>query len=195
MPVDRVLAGVFEGKMQHRRWQTGIRRIEGDEGRERFQLHLDRKSFRLIFDRGDRIFAAKNDIGKADSVQRTLLGLTIRLNMEGEALIDRRLRLGWVGIVVVAGADDLIENVPMPQLAVAAEINLAGAEAADRHSDQRRLGAVIDVRRSARGQRFHPFRRQLLVERNELFGVLGGKGTGDEIRFDDERERADAKKS
>ena len=40
-----------------------------------FLLDLDRKSIRFVLDRADRIFAAKSDVGKADSVQRALLRL------------------------------------------------------------------------------------------------------------------------
>ena len=78
----------------------------------------------------------------------------------------------------VARADMLIENVPMPELSVAAQIELAGADAADGHADLLQLGPAVDGRDAAGEQRPHPRRIELLVGGNQLFEVGGLERAG-----------------
>ncbi len=186
------LTGVLHGEMQHRGRQAGIGDVEGDERRKSLQRHAHREAVGFVFHFADRVFAAEGNVGEAGAVERALFRLAVELDADGEALVERLVGLGRVGVVGVAGADDLIENVPVPELAVAAEVELAGAEAADRHADQGGFAAAVDLRLAAGRQGAHPFRRQLLVEGDELAGVLRGERAGDEAGLGQQRGRAQA---
>lgn len=83
-----------------------------------------------------------------------------------------RLVAGEVGPLAFARKDAFlvfVEDVPKPELAVAAQIQRPAADAADGHPDVFQLTARLEVhiRRPARGQRMHPLRVQLLVRRHE----------------------------
>ena len=81
---------------------------------------------------------------------------------------------GWALLeraVLRAGSDVAIENVPMPKLAVATQVKLASAKAADRHADLREVRAAIHLSLAAGRERSHPFRRELFVGGHKLFEV------------------------
>ena len=79
-----------------------------------------------------------------------------------------------VGVVAVAGADLLVEDVPVPEIAVAAEVDLAGAEAADRHADLGQFRAATDGPRAAGRERFDPRTQEALLGRHQA-GKIGGR--------------------
>ena len=134
----------------------------------------------------------KDDVGKAGPVEGAVVDLAVGFDAQGEALIERRFRLRRMGIVGVAGADVLVENVPVPEFAVAAEVELAGAEAADRHSDQGGFGAAVDLRLAAGGQDANPVGRQFFVEGDESPRLLRRERAGHEAGLGDEREGSEA---
>ena len=142
--------------------------------------------------RADGVFAAKGYVGKAGPVEGAVVNLAIGFDAQGEALIERRFRLRRMGIVGVAGADVLVENVPVPEFAVAAEVELAGAEAADGHPDQGGFGAAVDLRLAAGGQGANPVGRQFFVEGDESPRLLRRERAGHEAGLADEGERAEA---
>ena len=81
-----------------------------------------------------------------------------------------------MGVVMVAGAHGLVEDVPVPELAVAAQVELARAESADGHADLFQVLAAIDLAGPAVEERLDPLGIEFLVGRDEfvLFGRLEG---------------------
>ena len=110
----------------------------------------------FVFDIADRVFAGEGDVAPAGPVQRALLDVAPAPDPQRKALFQRRVRLHRLGVMRRPGADAGIEQVPMPELAVAAQIKLAGANAPHGHADLREVGAAIDLALSARGERLAP---------------------------------------
>ena len=57
-----------------------------------------------------------------------------------------------MGVVAVARADLPIKDVPVPELSIAAQVELAGTDAADGHADLLQLGAAVDGPLAAGGK-------------------------------------------
>ena len=74
--------------------------------------------------------------------------------------------------------DFLVEEVPMPEPAIAAEIKLAGTEAADGHANFLEAGTAIGGAFAAGGEGGDPFGRQLLVGGNEVIEIRAGERAG-----------------
>ena len=72
-------------------------------------------------------------------------------------------------------ADPGVEDVPMPELAVAAQVKLPRANPAHRHPDLRQVRPAIHLPLAARGERLHPLRRQFLVGRHQLVEIGAGE--------------------
>src|ERR1039458_8520639 len=72
----------------------------------------------------------------------------------------------------ITGADMLIENVPMPEFAIAAEVKLSARNSAHRHADvfQFRL-AAIEGWSPAGKERLDPGGIQFFVGRNQLIEI------------------------
>ena len=97
-----------------------------------------------------------------------------------------------MGVVVVAGAQDLIEDVPVPEFAVAAEVELTGAGPPTGIPMSIVSTPMVDLRLTARGQGADPFGRQFLVERDELPSIFGRERPGDEGRLGDQGHAAES---
>jgi len=80
--------------------------------------------------------------------------------------------------MAVARALILIEDIPMPQLAVAAKVELPGAKPADRQADFSQLGPLKNSGRPALKERAHPIRVELFVLRNKAAEMGGLEWTG-----------------
>ena len=189
-----VLARVLDGEVHHRGGQAGIRRIERNEGRKGLQRSRSTGNPSALYSTVPIGYSPrKATLGKPTRSSVRSCDLAVRFDADGEALIERRFRLGRMGIVAVAGADDLIENVPMPELAVAAEIELAGAEAADRHSDQRRFRRRDRPPASPRAVRARTHSGDNFLSRGtSVPASSAANGPATKPGLDDERERADA---
>src|ERR1035441_124622 len=77
-----------------------------------------------------------------------------------------------------AGADALVEDVPVPELAVAAKVELTCADAADGHADLLKVRASIDRPFAALKERFHPFRAELLIRGDQPVEILARERPG-----------------
>src|SRR5207245_263974 len=95
-----------------------------------------------ILNEPDRILAAKVDVLETGVIERAQDCLRAGLDFEREPLIEWRTGHRRVSIVGVSRSHVVIENVPVPELAVAAEIQLSRTNPADRHADfvERRTG-------------------------------------------------------
>ena len=82
----------------------------------------------------------KRDVGEPCAVKRAHLVRLPALDPHGETLVERRLRSHRVGVMGLAGVIDPVENIPVPELAVATQVELPGADSADGHADQRQVG-------------------------------------------------------
>ena len=111
-----------------------------------------------VFDAADWVLAAKRDLAPAAAVQRADLRLIALRDQQREALIQRRGRRQRTGIVLRPGADMPVEDVPVPQFAVAAQVQLTGAEAADGHADFVEFRSAVDGRLAPRRERLDPVR-------------------------------------
>ncbi len=171
-------ADVLDRKAHDRCRQARILAVQRNKRRKRLQRHGRRRRGVAILDQPDRVLAAERDLRKARMIQGPKLGSSSRGNPQGESLLQRRVRLGWMCVMGAAGADLLIENVPMPELAVAAEIELTGTNAPDGHADLRQFRAAVDGRRAAGKQGPHPRRIEFLVGRHEPLEVGGLERTG-----------------
>src|SRR5262249_32016841 len=122
-------------------------------------------------DETDRVFSAERHVVPMRSIQRPVMELVADSNPQGETLVQRR---GWfqrVGVMLGAGGEPPGENVPMPPFAVAAEINLACANATDGHPDLFEVRTAIDRGLAALRERLEPFRAQLLISGNQLLKI------------------------
>ncbi len=76
------------------------------------------------------------------------------------------------------GADVLVEEVPVPQAAVAADVQLSRADAANRHADEGEIVAAIDRRLASLEERLHPLGLQPFVGGHQPFEVALLEGPG-----------------
>ena len=140
-----VWRGVMDGEAQHGGGQAGVFSVERNERRKRLQFHLHRRVGIAVGHHADRILAAERDVAESRAVQRA------RFAVDGqcELLLDRRLRLRRMRVMAVAGADAAVEDIPLPEFAIASQIELAGTNPADRHAHESQVLARQDFRRAA----------------------------------------------
>ena len=105
------------------------------------------------------------------AVEQSLLQLAAVFNAQDKTLIHGRHRWHRFCIMLGAGGNALIEDVPMPELPVAAEVELARTDATDGHADFLQVRAAIDRALAARGQRREPLGPKLLIHRDQLLEV------------------------
>ena len=77
-----------------------------------------------------------------------------------------------------ARAHILIKNIPVPQLAIAAEIKLSRADAAHGHADIFEFAAAQDFRRAALEKRFNPRRREFFIRRHHVVKIRARERSG-----------------
>ena len=142
-------AVVRHGELHHGGGQARIFSIQRNERRISSQRHRDRRFRIAIFDGADRIFATKRDIGEPGLIEPPRIRFSADRRPQGKTLFQRQIRIRRTGIVAVARTDDLIEDVPMPERTVAAEIKLPGTNPPDRHADLGQFGTAINFARSA----------------------------------------------
>ena len=101
-----------------------------------------------------------------------------------------RWRIGPITVVAVAGEAVDVEDAPLGQRAVAAQIKLARADAADRHADAGQLVAAIDLRLPLFEKAGHPGRSEMLIGRDVMHAQLvRWSGRGAAVIDDGEGER------
>ncbi len=76
------------------------------------------------------------------------------------------------------GGDELVENIPMPQASIPAEVKLSGADAADGHPDIFEFAPAQDFRCAPREQGLYPIRRKFFVRRHQMVKILAREGPG-----------------
>src|SRR5262249_55090012 len=93
-------------------------------------------------------------------------------NLQAEPLGNGSVRLA--ARPVIAGAVTfehlLIEDVPMQQAAVAAQIELAATDAADGHADRIQIAALINGPLAFGRERLDPLRIELFIGRDKMIG-------------------------
>ena len=146
--------------------------FSGTKGENASSDTLSRALRIAVLDAADRVLAAERDLAPAGAVQRADLHLIALRDQQREALIQRRGRRQRMGVVLRPGADVPVEDVPVPQPAVAAQVQLPGAEAADGHADLLEFRSAVDGRLAPRRERLDPLRRQPFVGRHQLFKIL-----------------------
>jgi hypothetical protein len=163
----------------HRRRQAGVVGRQRHERRERLQRDSHRNVSPSVGDGADGVLAAERHVWEAGAVEGDGVAA---VQVEREPLLDRR-RHGpeRVGVVGVLGHVQLVEDVPVPQRAVAAEVDLSGAQAADGHADVRQLVAAVDGWLAARGERGDPLRVEPLVDRDQVRQICWGGGRADRV--------------
>ena len=164
-------AVVLDRELHHRGGQRRIIRIERDKWRKGFESYVQRRGRVLVFDVANRIFASEGDVAPVLAIQRAILGLAVGYDPQCESLLQRRSGLQRFGVMLRPSPDPGVEQVPMPELAVAAQVELSGADAAHRHPDLRQVRPAIHLALAARGQRLDPLRRQFLVCGDELVEI------------------------
>ncbi len=166
------VALVFHGVLEHGGREGGIIGIERDEGREGLEADPGRAIGITVFDVGNRVFTDEGNVAPVRAFEGPLAGLAAGREPEGEAVIEGRGGPHRLGVMLGARADIAVENIPMPQFSIAAQVKLAGTYAADRHPDLVELRAAIDGALAAGGERCDPFGPQLLVRRDQFLEVL-----------------------
>ena len=162
-------------ELQDRRGQAGIVSVERNERRKRFELHAQRHFGIGILHQTERIFAAKRNVGETVAIQR--VGLIA--NLQGEFLGERRAGRHGFGIMRIPGAANRqVEDIPVPQPAITAEIELPRANAANRHANLVEFLAAVNRALTPRKQRLHPLRRKLLIGRHQLVEILARERPG-----------------
>ncbi len=169
--LDVRLRRVSHGELHDRGGQARIIRLEGNEGREGLEGDGDRNARVPVFDRPDRVPSAEADVAKARAVERNCPAA----DGQREALLHRRRHLHRLGVVRRVGADVFVEDVPVPEPAVSAEVQLTSADAADRHADRVQFGAARDGRLAARRERGQPPGAELLVRRHQELEVAAAE--------------------
>ena len=115
-----------------------------------------------VLDAADRILAAKRDLAPARAVERADLRPDRPPRPAGEALSIGEAGVQRLGVVVRAGADVLVEDVPVPELPVAAEVELPAQMPPTGMPIFSSSGAAIDGRLAPGEERLHPVGDSLL---------------------------------
>ena len=168
---DRPIGPVSQRKLHDRGRQGRILRIQRDKRRKRLQPNLHRTVRDRIFDPANRILAPESDAAETFLVQAAGLHLLALLDLKGKTLFDGRTRGHGVGVVRGAGVDRLVEDVPVPEPSVAAQIDLPGTDAAYWHADPAELIPFINGWFASLGQRGPPGRIEVFLRRDQ-FGVF-----------------------
>ena len=170
--LDDFLPHVLDLDLNDRGRQARIIDVQGDEGREDLQRDDEGLGRIAVLDVADRIFAAEGDFGKeapwklqAATTDPASVATTTKVN--GKSLQHGALGHERMGVVGVARADLLVEDIPMPEIAVAAKVELARAEPADRHADLLQLVPAVDRAAAPGRQRLDPRGAQLFVGRDQ----------------------------
>jgi type I restriction enzyme R subunit len=158
-----VRTSILDRELHDRDRQAGVIGIKRYERGIGLEQDLDWQRWITVFHDADWILAAEAHVRKTCLVQR----VATVANLQDKTLFDGRCGLHRTGVVVGAGAHWLIEDVPVPEPAVAAEVELSRANAADRHANVLQRLASVDHRRAAIKQRLDPRRAQLLVGGHE----------------------------
>ena len=197
---DRSRPRIADFEAQHGGGPARLRRPQGDEGRAGLQVDLQRETRTPVVDPADGVLAGEADllppgavedpggIGRRErEAELEGRGRLHRLDVVGAVLRAHRLPQVVDGLALHSDVR-VVEDVPQPQPAVTAQVDRAGADAADRHADPAQLAARVDRLFAARGQRVEPRLRQLLVRRDravlrrERAGegrqAVGGEGAG-----------------
>ena len=135
-------------------WTANCRKVAGSpesaefkgmKGEKASQGHAHRQGG----DRGTRPCRGgtrpeKANAGKTFAIQTADENLLAALHPQGEALAERRID-GAIVVALFAEAslDVLVEEVPMDQAAVAGQIELTRADAADGHTDRLQVRALV----------------------------------------------------
>ena len=115
---------------------------------------------------------------ESPDIERAHQATSVLFELKGESLLQRQTRFGWFVWVAVAGSRQ-IENVPVCQPAVTSDVQLPGADAADRHANRFQVGMLIDSFLTSLGEHLDPLWLQLLVGRYTVVNqVLLGKWSG-----------------
>lgn len=165
---------VAQGELQNRRGQAGVVRVQWNEWRKRFELYGHRHAGIGVFHGANRVLAAKGNVGKTGVIKRA----NILADCKREFLVQRRSRNDRPGIMLRPRSDGLIEDVPMPEAPIAAQIELSRADAANGHADKLEITATQNLRRAAVEKRFHPFGPELLVGGHEMIKVRARERPG-----------------
>ena len=141
---DRLLRHILDPVDQDRRRQARIVGVQRYERGERLKCNLNGQGGVTVVDVADRVLSAKANVGESCAVKRANLVRLPALDPHREPLVERRLRSHRVGVMSLAGVIDPVENIPVPELAVATQVELPRADSADGHADQRQTRAAID---------------------------------------------------
>ena len=117
------------------------------------------------------ILAAEADVLESLCIEWPDFGVSTGEHPHSKALIDFALGHGWLGIVVPGGGDLIVGNIPQPEAAIAAEIKLARAKPADRHSNFLQLRTPINGRLTAFEERFDPLGIELFIDGYKLLKI------------------------
>ena len=173
--VDGLRARVGDAIGQHRGGQSRVALVERNERRERLEIDVDLRVRVAVLDERDRILTAEPDVVEARAIELPHRFSARALHAQREALLERRARLRGMRVQHARSVQPLarlrrVEDVPVPQLPVAAEVELSGADAADRHADpvELLLRRAVGRRLAAREERLDPGGIEVLVRWNEM---------------------------
>ena len=153
---------------------AGFIAIERNEGRVRFQLYLDRTSVVGVVDMADGILVREPNVLEALGVE----GVDFAADLQCKTLVDRGIcRVGFhvaesLGRVLFVFASI---KVPAPEFAVAAKVDLPGADSVDRHADKFQVIAGGREGLAALIQTGDPLLAEFFVSRNDVIQFLFGK--------------------
>src|ERR1039458_1572958 len=132
-------AVVLDRELQHCSGQRRIIRVERDEWGKSFKPDVKRRGLVLVLDVADGVFAYKGNVVPVIPIQRAFLCLAPAYKPQRESLLQWRSGLQRFGVMLRPSADPRVENIPMPQLAVATQVELPRADTAHRHPDLRQI--------------------------------------------------------
>ena len=172
--IDGSVRRVLDGVAHHRSRQRRVFGVERNEGTERLELHRNGIVLLRVGHLADWVFPAESNIREALAIECSCAGF--------RAYEEALLHIGAVppgvlfplrnGVRVVSpkreGRNTLLvirlttvialENIPQPELAVTAEIELPAANATNRHPDIFELLTREHLGLTTLGQRGHPLR-------------------------------------
>ncbi len=167
--LDRLRAGIAECEAHEGRGQGRVILVERDEGGEGLEGYADRAAVVAVVDAADRILAGEVDFLPPGVVERAHVVAAGAGDAQRETL--RKGGVGFQRFRVARAARtavvDAVEDVPVPEAPVAAEVELAAADAAHRHADEARFGPSDGRRGAPREERLHPGGIEFLLRRDE----------------------------
>ncbi len=172
---DGLVAAVFEGVTHDRGRVRRVHQVERNERAEGFQRHLERAVGIFVADDPHGIAAVERDFRESAGVEGKCPRIVARGDPQFEALVEGMDLLEGVEIGVAAGAAPhesasvlLVEDVPHPQPPVAAQIDEACPDSADRHADVLEFFVAVGLLLAPCIERSHPVGQQLLVGGDQL---------------------------